>query len=354
MMILGRSARSPLGPAAVTKLGAFLVQRYAGRANYHVAGGWCPFASDGAAPGVRARSGGRIAVPIRIAGQPPGVLRVRSTDSLTVSLRVPELESGTLATWFRDLIDQLALDAAAVGVDSEEDEVGVLNYRREPPDGSPPPGVRAEDWRPGQAFFAETASQREALRAWLKGSALVAAPQPVALPSPAKAVAVPSYLKALASAPDPPAAPQPPAAPPAFNADETLPITASIVGETLPFQGTTTPERLRELLPPSSGRAPSDAGATIGIAEPDATRDLVAAIRRVHAITLDEYARIRAALVVAAEPEEEIWSRAGLPAAQDQERLRKRFFDRFQDEPEVRAQFERKLRDAVRKLRGRG
>jgi len=284
------------------------------------------------------------------------VLRVSGAGSLGVSLCVPEVETDPLAMWCRSLVEELVLDTAAVGVEHVED-VGELTYRREAPANAPPPGIRAEEWHPGRAFFAETGAQRDALRAWLKRGDALQAPEPVAPRSPAKAVAVPSYLKALASAPEPlappVAAPPPAVTSPKFDPDETLPISASTAGsQTLPFQGTTTPERLREMMPPPSGPA-ADAGATIGIADAGEARDLVAAIRRVHAITLDEYARIRAALVVATESEAEIWSRAGLPAVEDQERLRKRFFDRFQDEPEVRSQFERKLRDAVRKLRGR-
>jgi hypothetical protein len=96
-----------------------------------------------------------------------------------------------------------------------------------------------------------------------------------------------------------------------------------------------------------------DAGATVAI---DELKAQVAAIRRVHEMTVEEYARLRAALVVATEnggkeAEQPIWLEARIPTAADQERLRQRFFDLFQRDPSQRGAFESVLRSQIVKLR---
>lgn len=102
--------------------------------------------------------------------------------------------------------------------------------------------------------------------------------------------------------------------------------------------------------------ASPDAGETAPLIPSGEVKAQLMAIRRIHEMTVDEYAALRASLALVLETEgaggaQRVWAEARLPLAEDQERLRQRFFRLFQKSPAEREAFESALRAHLRKLR---
>jgi hypothetical protein len=119
----------------------------------------------------------------------------------------------------------------------------------------------------------------------------------------------------------------------------------------VPFAGTSTPERMREIAGPVR-EASDDAGETVALPSSEEMKSIVEAARA--DLPLPEYAALRAALSAHGDDSAEVLARFGLTPLQKQA-IQLKYFNRFRDEPALREQFEALLRDAMRKInRGPG
>lgn len=137
----------------------------------------------------------------------------------------------------------------------------------------------------------------------------------------------------------------------AFDPDLTQPPVPNPL-PVVPFSGTTSPERLREIAGPAVPMPSDQAGETVALPGAEEIRQAVEATRA--DLPLPEYAALRAALSVHGEDSAEVLAQFGLTALQRQA-VQMKYFQRFRDEPALRERFETLLRDAMRKInRGPG
>jgi hypothetical protein len=115
----------------------------------------------------------------------------------------------------------------------------------------------------------------------------------------------------------------------------------------VPFSGTSSPERIREIAGPPDRTPSDDAGETVMMPAPAAARDAV--LRAQNDLALREYAALRAALSVHGEDNADVLAQFKLTPASKRE-LQERYFDLFRTEPEVRERFEELLREETRKV----
>jgi hypothetical protein len=149
-------------------------------------------------------------------------------------------------------------------------------------------------------------------------------------------------------------------APPIANADpDATLLPGPAKGPVLPFSGTTSPERLRALMPsppappgPAVGEPP---GETVVLADANLSRQVSAALaaRQVDGVTVERYAALRAALSLRGEDDPETLQRFGLDR-ETKERVKRGFFERFQRDPKLQEQFGRLLSRELARLRGEG
>ncbi len=112
--------------------------------------------------------------------------------------------------------------------------------------------------------------------------------------------------------------------------------------------------------PPAAPVEPHpDAGATAALPLDDDIKAIVEATRRIHDMTVEEYAELRASLTIAGEANDaeaatrRVWARAKITTTHAQELLRRVFFERFQKSDEDRAAFEEELNEQLDRRRAR-
>lgn len=350
MRLVGHGKAGPEPLAALDGLGVEVAQRYGERAEYFCAGSWRPVEDDGRMPGVRERVRGGLAVPVRIGPGDAGLFRAGSSGWLTLSLELPPGDEATGREVFRALTRSLCLHAGALGAPTPDSLVGVWTYRQESPALPLPAGIRDERWESGRAFLAPTTGDQDALRRWLRASIEPPAKRRSAPPPQDPMRAVPSYLRAPEVAPGPrlSVSLSPPISPvqQAFDPDLTQPPVPNPL-PVIPFSGTTTPERIREIAGPPSGAPADEAGETVGLPSPEEMRELVQLARADQ--PLPEYAAMRAALSAYGEDDPTVLSRFALTAAQKQV-VQQKYFERFRTDSALREAFEKLLREEMRKL----
>ena len=118
----------------------------------------------------------------------------------------------------------------------------------------------------------------------------------------------------------------------------------------IPFSGTSTPERMREIAGQFIVRPADDAGETVMMPTPAPAR--IAALRAHSGLSLREYAALRAALSAYGEDNTDVLARFGLTPAGKQA-LQEKYFDLFRAEPAVRERFGTLLQEEMRKLSAR-
>jgi hypothetical protein len=116
----------------------------------------------------------------------------------------------------------------------------------------------------------------------------------------------------------------------------------------LPFSGTTSPERLREMAAASPPLSSEDAGETAMLPLPEGF------VRRAVAIDppllpLREYAVLRAALSLYGEDDVRTLAQFGL-SKEEKHRLQQTYFERFRADPRLQTTFEELLREEMRKI----
>ncbi|MFO0553771.1 MAG: hypothetical protein U0271_35635 [Polyangiaceae bacterium] len=131
------------------------------------------------------------------------------------------------------------------------------------------------------------------------------------------------------------------------DADMTLPIAAPPATRPLPFQGSTSPERLRSLLTPIGGDASSpavgDETVLLGAGQPSLLAPLP--------LSLADYADLRANLSVNGERHQPTLQRFGMETESARAELRERFARYFQSNPAAQSRFLELLTAKVAELR---
>ncbi|NUO47515.1 MAG: hypothetical protein HOV80_01520 [Polyangiaceae bacterium] len=356
---------------------------------------------------------GDLYVAFRVSGDRIGSFHSRKAQWMRLQLALP-VESGAASEIFRDLIDRVSPQRACLGLESSRSLVGRWTYRATRKSGALPTGVRAEQLGPGVLYLAEDEASESRLAAWLDGSP--EAPQPVPLAPPAdRPVVVPSYLKQLAVPTPAPTASTAPGKQRAAseNPDETvfggtagdksLPFQGSNVptpaavpirsapnaGATValqlpraapdssdfdpdltqppvrnplpvvPFAGTSSPQRIREIAGPADVVPSDEAGETALLPLPEEFRKgagggATSGGAEASLLPLREYAAMRAALSASGEDDPRVLARFGVTAA-DKRRMQQIYFERFRVDAKLRDEFEELLRDEMRKInRGPG